>query len=520
MFGFRRTSKDDKVDDTISDEETSVDVPENLEATQSIPVVDLEQLTTTSSYVDDRFASDGLEESVPHDADAPQGINHASARRHFRFSRALIILLLVAGLGVAGGLLAFTYFGLQQTVVEAKGFIEYARRSTQDPSDLLYCASDQVSFEAAGDIDVTQVGMQELPVRITNGPFSKEVTVGIWVKDTQPPVISLAETTLNVEMGEKLKESDVVDSVVDPVDGEFDMVTAEPKALGTSVGEEVVYSKGWYLVDGLESTSKAGSYMITVIACDKHGNRSSETLDLTVEDPLADAKIEAKTSVLEYSKKPIDPVTLVTCSVPEATIEASTLDLSTVGEKKVTYKLSKGGSTKKISHTFTVRDTKEPMIQIDKSAVAIDAGESFDPYGNVKSVTDEVDGDLQRVESVPDDPSEGWYTIEGEYDANTPSKYFLTVVACDKNGNRTDKEFSLEVKEPPVQTTPTSADPGTPAATQSNEHDYVCNRNTHKFHYPSCGDVKRISDEHRWDVHMTREGIIGMGFAPCAHCNP
>ena len=521
MFGFKRTSKSDKVDDaTMSGEDTLADVPENLEATQSIPVVDVDPMTNAPSYDDAQFVSVELEESVPYDANASQSINRASAGRHSKFPRTLITLLLVAGLGVAGGLAAFTFFGLQQAVVESRGFIEYASKSTQDPGDLLSCTSDQVSFEAVGDIDVTKVGKQELPVRITNGPFSKEAIVDIWVKDTKPPAISLVTSSLNVEMGEKIEESDVVDSVVDPVDGDLDMVTAEPKKLGKSVGEEIVYNKGWYSVDGLESTNKAGSYMITVTACDKHGNSSSETVDLTVEDPLADVKLEAKTSVLEYSKKPVDPVTLVTCSVPKVDIEASALDLTKVGEQEVTYKLSKGSSTREMSQTFTVRDTKKPTIQIDKSAVTIDAGESFDPYGNVKSVTDEVDGDLPRVESAPDKPGEGWFTIQGEYDANAPSKYFLTVVACDKNGNRSEKEFSLEVKEPPVQNAPTSADSGTQAPPQSNERDYVCNTNTHKFHYPGCRDLNRLSGENRWDVHMTREELIGMGYSPCGHCNP
>ena len=97
--------------------------------------------------------------------------------------------------------------------------------------------------------------------------------------------------------------------------------------------------------------------------------------------------------------------------------------------------------------------------------------------------------------------------------------YFFTVVASDNHGNRVEKEFSLEVKEPPAPVEQTAASTAA-VARQGNERDYVLNKNTHKFHYPSCGGANRIADHNRWGVHMTREQIASTGYSSCAHCNP
>ncbi|MDO4807665.1 MAG: hypothetical protein Q4A07_10500 [Coriobacteriales bacterium] len=436
-----------------------------------------------------------------------------------KIPRLLIVLLLALGVGIPGGVLGYSFLDLQQAEVKSKGFIEYAQQSTQNPRDLLHGTSDRAEFEVAGDVNATIVGTQELPVRISEGPFSKETSVAITVKDTQPPVITLKAPSLTTEMGSTPKVSDVVTSVADPVDGELKLLKSEPKARGSKPGAEKFYDEGWYLVDFPESVGEAGSYTIGVTACDQHGNKASQTLSLDVTDPLDGVTLEAKTDVLEYSNKSVDPITLVTCSDPKAKVKATNLDISSVGEKKVTYTLSKGKSIHKITHTFTVCDTKKPTITLNATAVSIDNGASFDPFENVKSVTDEVDGDLSRMDSEPAENGGGWFTVKGTYDVNKSGKYFLTVVACDKNGNRVEEEYSLEVKEPTAPATTSMEGTGAPGATSEGQ-DYVLNTNTHKFHYPSCGHADTIRSYNRQDVHMTREEIVARGYTPCAHCSP
>ena len=50
--------------------------------------------------------------------------------------------------------------------------------------------------------------------------------------------------------------------------------------------------------------------------------------------------------------------------------------------------------------------------------------------------------------------------------------------------------------------------------------DYVVNKNTKKFHYPSCSSVADIKVTNRWDYSGTRDSLIEQGYTPCQRCNP
>ncbi len=49
---------------------------------------------------------------------------------------------------------------------------------------------------------------------------------------------------------------------------------------------------------------------------------------------------------------------------------------------------------------------------------------------------------------------------------------------------------------------------------------YVCNTSSKKFHLPTCGSVKTISDKNREDYSGLREDLIARGYSPCKKCNP
>ena len=49
---------------------------------------------------------------------------------------------------------------------------------------------------------------------------------------------------------------------------------------------------------------------------------------------------------------------------------------------------------------------------------------------------------------------------------------------------------------------------------------YVVNKNTGKFHYPSCSSVPKIKAKNRMDSNQTRDELIAQGYAPCKNCNP
>ena len=67
-------------------------------------------------------------------------------------------------------------------------------------------------------------------------------------------------------------------------------------------------------------------------------------------------------------------------------------------------------------------------------------------------------------------------------------------------------------------TVPTTAP--TEAETEDNGRDYVVNKNTKKFHYPSCSSADDIKPSNRWDYHGTRDDLIAMNYAPCKRCDP
>ena len=49
---------------------------------------------------------------------------------------------------------------------------------------------------------------------------------------------------------------------------------------------------------------------------------------------------------------------------------------------------------------------------------------------------------------------------------------------------------------------------------------YVVNKNTDKFHYPSCSSVPKIKAKNRMDSDKTRDELIAQGYVPCKNCNP
>lgn len=55
---------------------------------------------------------------------------------------------------------------------------------------------------------------------------------------------------------------------------------------------------------------------------------------------------------------------------------------------------------------------------------------------------------------------------------------------------------------------------------EGEEAAYILNRNTRKFHFPSCPDAKKIKSGNRIDYEGTREKVVENGYSPCGHCKP
>ena len=59
-----------------------------------------------------------------------------------------------------------------------------------------------------------------------------------------------------------------------------------------------------------------------------------------------------------------------------------------------------------------------------------------------------------------------------------------------------------------------------PAKAAKSDCDYVLNKNSKKFHYPSCGSVFDMAEKNKIYFTGSRDEVIAMGYVPCKRCNP
>ncbi len=57
-------------------------------------------------------------------------------------------------------------------------------------------------------------------------------------------------------------------------------------------------------------------------------------------------------------------------------------------------------------------------------------------------------------------------------------------------------------------------------AGESSEATYILNKNTKKFHYPSCDSVNQMKEKNKQEFTGSRDEAISMGYEPCGNCRP
>ena len=86
----------------------------------------------------------------------------------------------------------------------------------------------------------------------------------------------------------------------------------------------------------------------------------------------------------------------------------------------------------------------------------------------------------------------------------------IEIVLVDKGGAAPGSTYYAFSEYVPVQTyVPTTTSTG-----------YVLNTNSRKFHRPSCGTVKNMSESNKVYTYQSREEIIQMGYSACKDCKP
>ena len=95
-------------------------------------------------------------------------------------------------------------------------------------------------------------------------------------------------------------------------------------------------------------------------------------------------------------------------------------------------------------------------------------------------------------------------------------KYTNDFLALEKQA----RENSVGLWSQQVATTaPVVSEPKPQASTVNNEMTFIGNRNTKKFHYPTCSSVNQMNESNKVSLSSREEAING-GFIPCKRCNP
>ncbi len=124
------------------------------------------------------------------------------------------------------------------------------------------------------------------------------------------------------------------------------------------------------------------------------------------------------------------------------------LNTSQVGKQKVEVKVEYKGVAKVVPIQLSVIDSIPPEVEIKEDTITIDEGKELNLSDNVGNVTDHGEAIAYKEASSIVEGDTNYYTINSNgFDYNTPGEYTIGVVAVDKAGNKTEKEFKVVVKE-------------------------------------------------------------------------
>ena len=85
----------------------------------------------------------------------------------------------------------------------------------------------------------------------------------------------------------------------------------------------------------------------------------------------------------------------------------------------------------------------------------------------------------------------------------TQSVARLSVVVLEKDDSEITQKPGAEIK-----------------ATETVKPKYILNKNTKKFHKPSCASVNQMNESNKVYSNKSRDEIINDGYEPCGRCHP
>lgn len=197
---------------------------------------------------------------------------------------------------------------------------------------------------------------------------------------------------------------------------------------------------------------------------------------------------------IEYGTKDYDVRKELIKDVKDAELkEIPKVDTSLVGEQTLKFVLMNEGLEKEVEYKVNVKDTKAPTIKVKETEIELTVGDEFTISENIESVKDPVDGDIKlndkasdinrkateeynklNKESIKEDTKvaekalnefliedikdkkeknlylKNCYYIDGKVDTSKEGDYTVKIVAVDKNGLKSTREFKVTVKEKEV----------------------------------------------------------------------
>lgn len=133
-------------------------------------------------------------------------------------------------------------------------------------------------------------------------------------------------------------------------------------------------------------------------------------------------------------------------------VTVAKFDTKKIGEIDVVFTVCLDDTCKEFPQKLEIKDTKSPVIELKKEKVEITEGDKFDPVSNIASVKDVVDGDIKKSDDKK--LTKNGYIITSNVNAKKAGSYKVKIIAYDVNGNKTEKEYAVTVKEKPEEPKP------------------------------------------------------------------
>ena len=156
----------------------------------------------------------------------------------------------------------------------------------------------------------------------------------------------------------------------------------------------------------------------------------------------------AENVTIEYGDDEVNLDKYIKNSKGNVKIKENNVDTMNVGKSEVLLNVSEGEHDRTYSLKVEVKDTNEPIIEVENKDITLDYEEDYDVKSNILSVSDKVDGEFLEVPA--DTASENIrnnYAVISDLDTSKAGTYKVTVIAIDQHENKTEETFNVTVKE-------------------------------------------------------------------------